>query len=55
MYSVDYTNRFKKDLKRCVKRGLDIIKILEAVKLLEVTSLLDTSFREFKHLQVLQK
>jgi mRNA-degrading endonuclease YafQ of YafQ-DinJ toxin-antitoxin module len=22
MYSIDYTNRFKKDLKRCQKRGL---------------------------------
>lgn len=35
MYHVEYTNRFKKDLKRCVKRGLDIRKIYEAVKLLE--------------------
>ena len=32
MYSVDYTNRFKKDLKRCFKRGLDISKIQQAVR-----------------------
>lgn len=34
MYSVDYTNRFNKDLRRCVKRGLDIGKIIEAVNLI---------------------
>ena len=35
MYRVDYTNRFKKDLKRCIKRGLDARKICEAVRILE--------------------
>lgn len=30
MYSIDYTNRFKKDLKRCHKRGLDLQLILDA-------------------------
>lgn len=48
MYSVDYTNRFKKDLKRCVKRGLDISKILEAVKLLEVTGCLPAKYKPHK-------
>ena len=24
MYSIDYTHQFKKDLRKCVKRGLDI-------------------------------
>ena len=24
MYSINYTNRFSKDLKRCKKRGLNI-------------------------------
>ncbi len=24
MYSIVYTNQFKKSLKRCVKRGLDV-------------------------------
>ena len=34
MYSIDYTGRFKKDLKRCAKRGLDISLIMEAISIL---------------------
>jgi len=37
MYHVDYTNSFKKDLKRCEKRGLNLLKIFDAIKLLETT------------------
>ena len=48
MYSVDYTNRFKKDLKRCVKRGLDISKIVEAVKLLETNGQLPAKYKPHK-------
>ena len=48
MYSVDYTNRFKKDLKRCVKRGLDICKIIEAVKLLEANGQLPAKYKPHK-------
>lgn len=48
MYSVDYTNRFKKDLKHCVKRGLDIGKIIEAVKLLETNGQLLTKYKPHK-------
>ena len=48
MYSVDYTNRFKKDLKRCVKRGLDINKILEVVKLLEANGNLPAKYKPHK-------
>ena len=48
MYSVDYTNRFKKDLKRCVKRGLDIGKIIEAVKLLEANGQLPSKYKPHK-------
>ena len=48
MYSVDYTNRFKKDLKRCVKRGLDISKIVEAVKLLEANGQLPAKYKPHK-------
>ncbi|MCI7786946.1 MAG: type II toxin-antitoxin system YafQ family toxin [Prevotella sp.] len=33
-YSVDYTGRFKKSLKRCVKRGLDIKLLEQAVAIL---------------------
>ena len=34
MYTVFYTNKFDKDVKRCVKRGLDIAKLQEATRLL---------------------
>ena len=34
MYSVDYTHQFKKDLRKCVKRGMDIDAIKTAIKLL---------------------
>ena len=48
MYSVDYTNRFKKDLKRCFKRGLDISKIQNAVKLLELNGELPAEYKPHK-------
>ena len=48
MYSVDYTNRFKKDLKRCVKRGLDIDEIIEVVKLLEANGQLPAKYKPHK-------
>ena len=35
MYSVHYTNRFKKDLLRCQRRGLNIRLIMNAVSILE--------------------
>lgn len=48
MYSIDYTNRFKKDLKRCVKRGLDISKIMNAVKILELKGELPKEYKPHK-------
>ena len=45
MYSVNYTNRFKKDLRRCARRGLDMNMILTAVKLLESTGKLPQEYR----------
>lgn len=48
MYSIDYTNRFKKDLKRCVKRGLDVNKILETIKLLESCGYLPDKYKPHK-------
>ena len=48
MYSIDYTNRFKKDLRRCAKRGLDIAKIMDAVKLLELNGELPISYKPHK-------
>ena len=34
MYSVDTTKRFDKDLKRCLKRGLDMQHLYDAIALL---------------------
>ena len=45
MYSIDYTTRFKKDLKRCRKRGLDIQMILDAIAILRATGKLPAEYR----------
>ena len=34
MYAIEYTNRFERDVKRCVKRGLNISKLQKAANLL---------------------
>ena len=36
MYKIGYTTRFKKDFKRCKKRGLDISILEEAIELLRL-------------------
>lgn len=48
MYSIDYTKRFKKDLKRCQKRGLDIQLILDAIALLRITGTLPVKYHPHK-------
>ena len=48
MYSIDYTNRFKKDLKRCQKRGLDLQLIHDVIVLLKTTGTLPMSYRPHK-------
>ena len=37
MYQITYTNRFKKDVKRAVKRGYDISLLEKAIDLLQQT------------------
>ena len=44
MYSINYTNRFTKDLKRCKKRGLNIKLIQDAIVLLSTTGTLPTQY-----------
>ena len=39
MYTVYYTNKFDKDVKRCVKRGLNIAKLQEATRILAAEGL----------------
>lgn len=48
MYRIDYTKRFEKDLKRCLKRGLNILLIQEAIVLLAETGTLPTKYRPHK-------
>ena len=48
MYSINYTNRFNKDLKRCKKRGLDIQLIKDVVALLAATGTLPAEYRPHK-------
>lgn len=48
MYRFDYTKRFEKDLKRCLKRGLNILLIQEAIVLLAETGTLPTKYRPHK-------
>jgi mRNA interferase YafQ len=48
MYSISYSKRFEKDLKRCKKRGLDIQLIKEAIELLAATGKLPSNYRLHK-------
>ena len=48
MYRIDYTKRFEKDLKRCLKRGLNILLIQESIVLLAETGTLPTKYRPHK-------
>ncbi len=45
MYSVRYTAQFKKDLKLCVKRGLDIDLIRTAITILAENGKLPQSYK----------
>ena len=45
MYSVDTTKRFDKDLKRCVKRGLNLQFVYDAIALLRTTGTLPQQYR----------
>ena len=48
MYSIDTTKRFDKDLKRCLKRGLDLQHIYDAIALLRTTGTLPVQYRPHK-------
>ena len=47
-YTVSLSNRFKKDFRRCIKRGLNMKQITEAMDLLEATGTLPTKYRPHK-------
>jgi len=44
-YTVRISNRFKKDFKRCMKRGLDMKLITDAMDLLEATGTLPAEYK----------
>jgi mRNA interferase YafQ len=48
MYQIDYSNRFNKDLKRCMKRGLNIKLIKDAIDLLAANGRLPQQYRPHK-------
>lgn len=48
MYRVEYTNRFKKDLKRCEKRGLKLRKLLDVIEILANSGELPNTYRPHK-------
>lgn len=48
MYRVEYTNRFKKDLKRCEKRGLKLRKLLDVIEMLANSGELPNTYRPHK-------
>lgn len=44
-YEISYTNRFRKDLKKCNKRKLDLSKITHAVDLLQQYGKLTSEYK----------
>ena len=48
MYTVYYTNKFDKDVKRCVKRGLNISKLQETTRILAAEGALPIQYRPHK-------
>jgi len=45
MYKLIYTNRFKKDVKRAVKRGYDISLLEKVISLLQETGKLPSEYK----------
>jgi mRNA interferase YafQ len=48
MYRIGYTNRFKKDLKRCIKRGLDISILKNTIEILQLHGKLLLTYKSHK-------
>lgn len=45
MYSIEFTTRFKKDVKRCLKRGYDLTILTNAIDLSQQTGKLPATFK----------
>lgn len=48
MYQISYSNRFKKDVQRCKKRGLNIQHLFDAIQLLATTGTLPSQYQPHK-------
>lgn len=48
MYTIVYTHQFKKSVKRCIKRGLDITVLMTAVTILQNSGTLPDSYSPHK-------
>ncbi|MDD5839394.1 MAG: type II toxin-antitoxin system YafQ family toxin [Bacteroidales bacterium] len=48
MYKIEYTNKFKRSLKRCYKRGLDVEALRDVIRLLSETGTLSEKYRPHK-------
>ena len=47
-YNIIYSNKFKKALKKCFKRGLDIEKLRDILRILEQGEVLPPEYRAHK-------
>jgi mRNA interferase YafQ len=45
MYKIEYTNKFKKDVKLAIKRGYDILLLEKAIDLLQKTGTLPHQYK----------
>ncbi len=45
MYSIEYTNRFKKDLKQCNNRGYNLEELIKVVDILQQTGKLPAIYK----------
>jgi mRNA interferase YafQ len=48
MYRIGFTTRFKKDFKRCKKRGLDISILEQAIEILRLHGSLPATYKPHK-------
>ena len=48
MYRIGYTSRFKKDFKRCKKRGLDISILEKTIEILRLNGILPQIYKPHK-------
>lgn len=45
MYTLKYTGQFKKDLKRCQKRGLNLLLLQKVIEILQETGSLPSEYK----------